>query len=68
MIGRGFFVVPSRSRGGVAHVVDLEKNEYGAGPSCSCEANRLRLEKCFHIRQIEKLILSDALRAALSEP
>lgn len=49
MIGRGHFLVASRSRAEVSHVVDLEPNEYGPAPACSCEQNRFRGKVCAHL-------------------
>lgn len=48
-IGRLHYLVGSRSRAGVAHVVDLEPNVYGAVPACSCEQNRFRGKVCAHL-------------------
>lgn len=55
VIGRLHFLVPSHSRPGVAHVVDLEPCAYGAY-GCSCEAFTLSHGShglpCRHIEEV----------------
>lgn len=59
-IGRLFFLVSSRSRKGLDHVADLEPNEYGDAPACSCEKNRLRGEPCHHLKAAVAYVQQEA--------
>lgn len=51
--GRGFFVVTSKSRNGLVHVVDLEE-----GPVCTCEAFSYDVDRpCRHcIASVESIL------------
>ena len=55
VIGRLQYLVASKSRVDVAHIVDLEPNEFGPGPSCSCEDFRFRRNACRHLWAVASL-------------
>lgn len=55
-IGRNFFLVKSLTRPDVSHIVDLDPNEYGQEPACSCEQNRFRKCKCRHLQAVEEYL------------
>lgn len=49
LIGKGHALVPSRSHPGDYHSTDLESQ------TCTCEDFTITKERCWHLREFEKL-------------